>query len=248
MTRPVLGLLAGGVLGLIDGMSAWFYPEARAMMVPIVIGSTIKGLFTGLAVGLVARWKQSAPLGMLTGAVVGFILSSLAAIGQPDQYWVIVLPGMFVGIIAGVLAQRGRSAATALCFAVMLPIGLSAQQAAPPSPLSAVQPFVGKWAGTSEGQPGTGTLTREYRLILRDRFLEETNRSVYPAQDKNPKGETHEHRSFFSFDRARNIPNGYRARETYTFINPNEFEEVFEIAEPGKEFELYSRARLRRVP
>ena len=44
--------------------------EARAMMVPIVIGSTIKGLFTGLAVGLVARWKQSAPLGMLTGVKV----------------------------------------------------------------------------------------------------------------------------------------------------------------------------------
>lgn len=45
-----------------------------------------------------------------------------------------------------------------------------------------------------------------------------------------------------------NIPKGYRARETYTFISANEFEEVFEIAEPGKDFEVYSKARLKRVP
>ena len=76
MTRPVLGVVAGGVLGLIDGMSAWFYPEARSMMVTIVLGSTIKGVLTGLAVGLVAKWKQSLPLGILAGALVGFVLSS----------------------------------------------------------------------------------------------------------------------------------------------------------------------------
>ena len=117
-----------------------------------------------------------------------------------------------------------------------------------------------------------------------DRFIEETNRSVYPPQEKNPKGEIHEHRSFFSFDNARktvvfrqfhgegfvnqyvlepttkpgvlvfvseaieNIPRGYRARETYTFLSENEFEEVFEIAEPGKDFALYSKARLKRIP
>lgn len=188
---------------------------------------------------LVAKWKQSLPPSILAGAFVGFTLSTLVAMGQPAQY----------------------SAA-----------------------LNAVQPFIGKWQGTSEGQPGTGTLTREYRAVLQDRFIEETNRSVYPPQQKNPKGEVHEHRGFFSFDSARktvvfrqfhvegfvnqyvlesptkpgvlvfvseaieNIPKGYRARETYTFISASEFEEVFEIAEPGKDFELYSRARLKRVP
>ena len=92
MTRPLLGLTVGGVLGLIDGMSAWFYPEARSMMVTIILGSTVKGVLTGLSVGLVAKWKQSLPLGILAGALVGFVLSSLVAMGQPAQFWEIVFP------------------------------------------------------------------------------------------------------------------------------------------------------------
>jgi hypothetical protein len=43
-----------------------------------------------------------------------------------------------------------------------------------------------------------------------------------------------------------NIPNGWRARETYTFAASGELTEVFELAEPGKEFELYSKATLRK--
>ena len=284
MTRPAIGVVAGAALGLIDGMSAWFYPEARAMMVPIILGSTVKGLLTGLSVGLVAKWKQSLPLGILVGALVGFVLSSLVAIGQPGQYWEIVLPGMLVGVIAGIICQRSRAGAVALCCLLGASGLAGASQATPTSRLSAVQPLIGKWQGTSEGQPGNGTLTREYRAVLRDRFIEETNRSVYPPQEKNPKGEIHEHRSFFSFDNARktvvfrqfhgegfvnqyvlepttkpgvlvfvseaieNIPKGYRARETYSFLGENELEEVFEIAEPGKDFVLYSRARTKRVP
>lgn len=44
-----------------------------------------------------------------------------------------------------------------------------------------------------------------------------------------------------------NIPAGFRARETYTLLNDDEFTELFEIAEPGKEFEKYSGAHFRRV-
>ena len=284
MTKPVVGILAGGVLGVIDGLSAWFYPEARLMMVPIIVGSTLKGLLTGLSAGLVAKWKQSLMLGVAAGAGVGFVLSSIVAVGQPANYWEIVMPGMLVGVISGIICQRWRVAVVAACCLLSLSSLVSASQSSGSANLAAIQPFIGKWQGTSEGQPGTGTLTREYRMVLGDRFVEETNRSVYPPQEKNPKGETHEHRSFFSFDRARkaivfrqfhiegfvnqyvlqpstkpgvlvfvsealeNIPAGYRARETYTLIGNDEIEEVFEVAEPGKEFMLYSRARLKRVP
>jgi len=44
-----------------------------------------------------------------------------------------------------------------------------------------------------------------------------------------------------------NIPAGFRARETYTRIGDNEFTELFEIAEPGKEFEKYSGAHFFRA-
>lgn len=43
-----------------------------------------------------------------------------------------------------------------------------------------------------------------------------------------------------------NIPPGWRARETFTFHGPDAFDELFELAEPGKGFETYSLNRLRR--
>jgi len=43
-----------------------------------------------------------------------------------------------------------------------------------------------------------------------------------------------------------NITVGFRARETYKLLGPDEFTEVFEIAEPGKEFELYSEGHFKR--
>ena len=44
-----------------------------------------------------------------------------------------------------------------------------------------------------------------------------------------------------------NIPPGFRARETYTRRGPDAFDETFELAEPGKDFEVYSRTRFTRV-
>jgi hypothetical protein len=43
-----------------------------------------------------------------------------------------------------------------------------------------------------------------------------------------------------------NIPQGFREKETYQIIHDNEFTETFELAEPGKDFELYSKATLKR--
>ena len=43
-----------------------------------------------------------------------------------------------------------------------------------------------------------------------------------------------------------NIPTGYRAKETYKILNENEFTETFEIAEPGKEFTVYSENHFKR--
>lgn len=51
----------------------------------------------------------------------------------------------------------------------------------------------------------------------------------------------------FISEALENIPAGFRARETYKVNNDNEFIEIFELAEPGKEFELYSKATLKRV-
>ena len=51
----------------------------------------------------------------------------------------------------------------------------------------------------------------------------------------------------FTTEAIENIPSGWRARETYIVHGSDEFEEVFELSAAGKPFELYSRARLKRV-
>jgi hypothetical protein len=141
--------------------------------------------------------------------------------------------------------------------------------------------LVGAWDGDVQGRPGKGQSAREYRFVLDNRYLEVRNKSTYPAQPGNPKGEVHEDWGFISCDRGRNrlvlrqfhvegfvnqyvsepvsdgilrftseaienIPAGYRARESYTVTGPDSFVERFELAEPGKDFEIYSETRFRR--
>lgn len=50
----------------------------------------------------------------------------------------------------------------------------------------------------------------------------------------------------FVTESIENIPAGWRARETYTIINENEFVERFELAEPEKAFAVYSESHLKR--
>ncbi|MFT3910731.1 MAG: hypothetical protein QM737_15040 [Ferruginibacter sp.] len=50
----------------------------------------------------------------------------------------------------------------------------------------------------------------------------------------------------FITESIENIPKGFRAKETYKILNDNEMEEIFEIAEPNKEFEVYTKVKLFR--
>lgn len=50
----------------------------------------------------------------------------------------------------------------------------------------------------------------------------------------------------FTSESIENVPVGFRARETYKILGPDEFTEVFEIAEAGKDFGVYSEGRFRR--
>ena len=44
-----------------------------------------------------------------------------------------------------------------------------------------------------------------------------------------------------------NVPSGWRARYTYTFLPPNEYHEVLELAMKGKDFEPYVANNFLRV-
>jgi hypothetical protein len=105
MSKPILGMLLGAVLGLLDGIGAYAYPAARPAIAGIVIGSTMKGFLTGLAAGFFSTRLKSLPLGILAGLAVGLLLSYFVAASSPLEgkyyYWEIMLPGGAVGAIVG---------------------------------------------------------------------------------------------------------------------------------------------------
>ena len=116
MSKPILGLVLGGVLGIFDGLTALVSaPEVAPDIVGIVIGSTFKGLVVGVLAGWFARKVDSLAAGILFGLAVGaFFAYLVAAMPQPSgvhYYWQIILPGSVLGIIVGYATQRyGRPA------------------------------------------------------------------------------------------------------------------------------------------
>jgi hypothetical protein len=50
----------------------------------------------------------------------------------------------------------------------------------------------------------------------------------------------------FISEAIENIPKGWRAKETYRILSDDEIEETFELAEPDKEFAVYTKVKLVR--
>jgi len=115
VSKPVYGLIVGGVLGILDGLTAWFTPEVRVAILGIVIGSTFKGMVAGVCAGWFARKVHSLALGLLFGLGVGMLLAFLiAAMPQPSgkhYYFEIMLPGSLVGVIVGYATQKHHEVA-----------------------------------------------------------------------------------------------------------------------------------------
>jgi hypothetical protein len=114
MSKPVLGLVLGGILGVFDGLTAYFTPEVRNQLLMIVVGSTFKGLIAGLSIGFFSKKVNSLGWGVLFGLGVGLLLAFLVA-AMPSEngkhyYFEIMLPGAIVGAIVGYATQvyRGK--------------------------------------------------------------------------------------------------------------------------------------------
>jgi len=114
MNKPLVGVIAGAALGLVDGATAWFTPEVRSMMSTILLGSCFKGMLVGVLCGLIARKVQSTAVGLAAGAVFGLLFAYLvAAMPEPTghHYYVqIMVPGFVLGAVTGLLTQRKGTA------------------------------------------------------------------------------------------------------------------------------------------
>ena len=163
MNKPMLGIVVGGVLGMLDGFAAPLQvPEVRPAVVGIVIWSTFKGVIVGLIAGFFARKVRSVPLGIAVGLLFGlgfaWLVASQPAVTGKHYYWEIMVPGSLAGALVGWVTQRyGQAAAT---VAVALLVCLSARGVlaqTPTDPKAAfdrMKTLVGDWDGhvtTAEG-------------------------------------------------------------------------------------------------
>jgi len=118
MGKVLLAVFLGTVLGVFDGLTAWFTPAVRSELLTIVIGSTFKGLIAGVCIGFFARRVRSlvwvTVFGLGVGLLLAFIVASLPDPSGKHYYLEIMLPGGLVGLIVGYATQRyGRSDAVA---------------------------------------------------------------------------------------------------------------------------------------
>lgn len=90
-----------------------------------------------------------------------------------------------------------------LCAALTLPA--QTQSTTTTDPLTRLKVLAGEWRGEAKGESGQGTARRTYEFVIKGRYLYERNVTTYPPQEKNPKGEVHEHWTIFSYDRARKM-------------------------------------------
>ena len=79
-------------------------------------------------------------------------------------------------------------------------------------------------------------------FMLRQFYEEEGIVSLYAL---NPDKSMAEYLIFDSVN-FENFSNEWKARESYDVISPDEFVEIFELAEPGKDFVEYSRNHFKR--
>lgn len=91
----------------------------------------------------------------------------------------------------------------AFVLIVLVCVSAAAQSPAKPDVWQPFQIFIGTWEGEGKGESGISRVEREYKFVLGGKFINVTHKSIYPPQEKNPKGETHEDWGFFSYDRKR---------------------------------------------
>jgi len=117
MSKPLLGLILGGILGAMDGLTALISaPEVAPHIMGIVIGSMGKGLVAGVLIGWLARRVDNLAIGILGGLVIAALFALPFALGTDPAtgkryFWEIMIPGSMVGLIVGYATQRfGRAA------------------------------------------------------------------------------------------------------------------------------------------
>ena len=111
MKKILIAIALGAALGLIDGSSAWFTPDARPKLGDIILWSTMKDVLAGFLIGVFAvfvrSWKAVAVWGLAVGLALAFWVASVPDPETGKHYYLaIMLPGSVVGLLVGYLTAK----------------------------------------------------------------------------------------------------------------------------------------------
>ncbi len=116
-------------------------------------------------------------------------------------------------------------------------------------PWTALRFLEGKWEGRASGEPGKHedfgmySYDKALKKVVLRQFHVEGFVNEYTLDSVGGDGKLIE----FTTVRIENIAAGWRAKEAYHILSPDEFVETFSLAAPGKDFEKYSETHLKRV-
>jgi hypothetical protein len=270
--RPILlGIVIGSTIkGLVTGVIAGLIARWKQS---VALG-VLSGLALGFAGSSLAAWGQPDHYleivlpGMLVGGVVGFVTQRYPIVAGPgiSQRSLVLVALMLMGstlLAAGVQGNAPTAAPDRLApVAVLLGRWVGTTEGRPGKGTvereyvrllgtrfiqvrnrSSYPPQEKNPNGEVHEDMGVFSFDSGRKAIVFRQFHIEGFVSQYVLDlESTPT------RLVLTTESIENIPAGWRARETYTVSGPNEVEEVFELAEPGEPFEVYSRSRLTRAP
>jgi len=108
MSKVTAGVLAGIVLGVLNGVwSAWGEPKAMDVFTTI-LGRASQGIINGVLAAYVTRGNTPLWRGGLVSGLIGLALGALA--GLPGHSWAMTLPlGTVVGVGCGLATAAVKS-------------------------------------------------------------------------------------------------------------------------------------------
>jgi hypothetical protein len=83
---------------------------------------------------------------------------------------------------------------------------------------------------------------KERKTLVLRQFHQESFVNTYVLNQAAGKS----NRLVFESERFENFDNAWKGKETYEIVSKDEFVETFELAPPGKPFQVYSRSHFRR--